>query len=61
MSTDVRTHRLFLRPGGRAHTLRKDRKRRVFGIKHVLIMIALQAGSSWPSGRPISSSSPGTR
>jgi len=44
MSTDVRTHRLFLRPGGRAHALRKDRKRRVFGIKHVLLLIALQAG-----------------
>ncbi|MCK7470531.1 MAG: hypothetical protein MZU95_06865 [Desulfomicrobium escambiense] len=61
MSTDVRTHRLFLRPGGKALALRKDRKRRVFGLKHVLLLIALAGRrSSWPSARPISSSSPGT-
>jgi cell division septal protein FtsQ len=43
MATDVRAHRLFLRPGGKALALRKDRKRRVFGPRQVLLLVLLQA------------------
>jgi hypothetical protein len=43
MATDVRAHRLFLRPGGKALALRKDRKRRVFGPRQVLLLVVLQA------------------
>lgn len=43
MATDVRAHRLFLRPGGKVLALRKDRKRRVFGPRQVLVLVALQA------------------
>jgi hypothetical protein len=43
MATDVRAHRLFLRPGGKAFALRKDRKRRVFGPRQVLLFVVLQA------------------
>ena len=36
--------RLFLRPGEKALALKKNRRRRVFRVRHVLFLLALQAG-----------------
>ncbi len=36
--------RLFLRPGEKALALKKNRRRRVFRARHVLFLLALQAG-----------------
>lgn len=36
--------RLFLRPGEKALALKKNRRRRVFRVRHVLLLLALQAG-----------------
>jgi len=36
--------RLFLRPGEKALALKKSRRRRVFRVRHVLLLLALQAG-----------------
>ncbi len=36
--------RLFLRPGEKALAVKKNRRRRVFRVRHVLFLLALQAG-----------------
>ena len=36
--------RLFLRPGEKALALKKNKRRRVFRVRHVLFLLALQAG-----------------
>ncbi|MGZ5497640.1 MAG: cell division protein FtsQ/DivIB [Candidatus Aminicenantales bacterium] len=36
--------RLFLRPGGKALAIQKNRRRRILRVRHVLLLLALQAG-----------------